>query len=793
MRLGQATGGAAAAALALLAWSPSAMGATSPGTVCRPTGPAAPADSGLEQRARAAEATLATRGADGDRGDKALAELSGTSAGIGAAGAGDLAAYCSAAGEAARLARSGSAWQAETYLLAGVRFARAAGDAELEAKAAYRLALATIGGPVVADTRGGGAPARNRQAEAAVAAKPEPADDCAALTESQVLYRPGPTTVAAALGCARGRARAAHDPALAALAALKLSRVLLTAAAAQPANAVGLRAQALAAAQGALPEAEAMAAPGQPELLGRLMEAALDAGAEPSPELDAAQTKLDAAAAENPDEQAYALAMAGRLALARDDMAQARALLGRAAFVESQRAQPLRLSTWLSWLARAEPERRGELATEAYRALEAVRPLLPLVDPLTEEPIFTLRMRPVFEEAVDVELGGSGGAGEAARIDRAQQVVEAYRQAEVQSALGADCVPPRAPVKPAELRPDEVLLYPILLPDRVELIYARGAADGRAAYRRLSVRQGGDRDTVVRLVKALADAASGEEGEGWRAPSQKLYQLLIKPIEGELSPGGTLVIIPDGALRPAPFAALLDDGGKFLVERTAVSIAPALSYSQPGADRKTTPLAVVAASLQKQVTLPAGDFPKLEGTAEEAKIAVDVGGAGARSRLIQDFRKADLQAALADGHVDVLHVATHAAFNGRSDRSFVVANDEAISLTDLRGLISSDRARGDELGLLVLSACETAVGDDQASMGLAGAAVQAGAQSALASLWEVSDAGTVELMKGFYAGYRSGLGKAAALRRAQLKMIAEGGGLEHPGVWAAFTVLGGWR
>jgi CHAT domain-containing protein len=204
-------------------------------------------------------------------------------------------------------------------------------------------------------------------------------------------------------------------------------------------------------------------------------------------------------------------------------------------------------------------------------------------------------------------------------------------------------------------------------------------------------------------------------------------------------------------------------------------------------------LAVVAASLQKAVALPAGDFPKLEGTAQEARLAVEVGGVGAKNRLILDFRKADLQAALADAHVDVLHVATHAAFNGRSERSFVVANDEAISLSELRALIASDRVRGDELSLLVLSACETAVGDDQASMGLAGAAVQAGAQSALASLWEVSDAGTVELMRGFYSAYRAGLGKAAALRQAQLRMIATGGGLDRPGVWAAFTVLGGWR
>ncbi|HEY3949013.1 hypothetical protein, partial [Phenylobacterium sp.] len=178
-----------------------------PVRICRPTGAVQAGTSrGLGQRARAAEGVLATPAGDGDRGDKALATLSERADDGPPADVSAMAAYCTAAGEAARLARSGSAYQAETYLLAGLRFANEAGDKDLEARAAYRLALATIGGPVIADTRGGGAPVRNRQAEAAAAAKP-PTDDCAALTEAAVLLRPGAATVAAALGCARTRAR----------------------------------------------------------------------------------------------------------------------------------------------------------------------------------------------------------------------------------------------------------------------------------------------------------------------------------------------------------------------------------------------------------------------------------------------------------------------------------------------------------------------------------------------------------------------------------------------------------
>ena len=161
--------------------------------------------------------------------------------------------------------------------------------------------------------------------------------------------------------------------------------------------------------------------------------------------------------------------------------------------------------------------------------------------------------------------------------------------------------------------------------------------------------------------------------------------------------------------------------------------------------------------------------------------------------MIENFNKADLVDALTREQVDVLHLATHASFNGRSDRAFIVANGEVILLSELRQILSANRTRGGELDLLILSACETAVGDDEASMGLAGAAVQAGARSAIASLWPASDAGTAELMKTFYRLYREGRSKSEALREAQLGLIAQGGEVADPNIWAAFTLLGAWR
>ena len=778
--------------------APSGAYAGQAGQVLRPAAICAPGaarpdlpNSALEQVTRNAEALLARRGGDARRGDDALEVLVVTSDGNSAARASAVAAYCSAAGESMRVARAGSQFQSQIYLIAAVTAAEQARDPSLAALASYRLALATVGGPVIADRRGGG----EEPKPAATGVPAAAVEGCEGLSAPSLLARSSADVIEAALACANMRARTAGDAELAALSGLRWSRILLTAGEAAPdPAAAAFRARALAAALQALPQATAIRDPAlRIELLGRLCQTAIDAGGAGDPSLERAVAAMRRAAAGGLAGEAYADALQGRVALARGDRAAAQALLRQAVYRESQRPQPLRQVDWLLWLAQAEPARRAEHATAAYRALEAVRPLLPLVDPITEESTFVLHMQPVFEQAVEIQLASHEAGSEDLRIALAQQIVEAYRQAEVQNALGADCVPPREAVQPSELRADEILLYPILLPDRIELIYAQGGPGG-TQYRRLPANRTADRATVAALVTELVNSASGEPNPAWRAPARRLYQLLIEPIQNRLRVDGVLVIIPDGPLRALPFAALLDDQDRFLVTRTGISVAPALTYSQPGRDRSGRPLSVVAASLQKTVILPAGYFAKLDGTAEEAQVAAGVGGGGARnSRHITDFQKSDLQAALSNGHIDVLHVATHAAFNGRSDRSFIVADGEAIPMADLRGLITANRARGDELDLLVLSACETAVGDDQASMGLAGAAVQSGARSAIASLWQVNDLGTVELMKQFYSGYRGGLGKAEALREAQLNLIARGGDLAQPGIWAAFALLGGWR
>ena len=133
---------------------------------------------------------------------------------------------------------------------------------------------------------------------------------------------------------------------------------------------------------------------------------------------------------------------------------------------------------------------------------------------------------------------------------------------------------------------------------------------------------------------------------------------------------------------------------------------------------------------------------------------------------------------------DIMHIASHAVF--RHDNplfSAIRLSDGWLSLYDLYGM----RLRA---ALVTLSACETGVSDVLAGdelVGLARGFLQAGAASVVVSLWAVNDASTARLMERFYTHLASGLGPAAAMRRAQIQQRHE---YPHPYHWAPFTVVG---
>ena len=708
----------------------------------------------------------------------------------GSSGPGAIARYCSAAGELMRISADGSQRQAQLYLQTALAKSIEADRPQLTALTAYRLGVVSVSGASVSGLRGGAPVRRNggrtaTRLRAAAASDDSSGEICSALRGFESTDGADMSLSMLALDCAARLADQAGNHDISALASLRFARFALgwVHSSDDPQallDAARDRALAAISVAGKVADPELRA-----ELVARLARTALELDPKSASALGGVPARLHA------DSPRAAYELEARLALAQGDRRRASGLIEQAILHEISRPVPLMLPELLLLQAEAEPERRRDHSAAAYAALENIRPSLPRLDPLTEESMFSLHMRRVFEAAADTQLLAAGGADSNQRIRSTQQIVEAFREAELQSAVGSECLQTRSSGDLADLGPNEAILYPLLFEDRIELIFAQGSADGRKAeFRRLAPNRSANRGEVAKLVDLLVVELTSSEGDGWKAPARRLYEILIQPIESSLAGDSTLAIVPDGPLRGVPFAMLVGADGRFLVERTALSVAPALAYSQPGARQADDEIGIVAASLAKRVTLPSGNFAALSGTLTEAKIAAANGEPGT---LVPDFTRKQLVAAMARGDVDILHLATHAAFNGRSDRAFIVADGEVIRLSELRDILAENRVRGELLDLLVLSACETAVGDDEASMGLAGAAVQAGALSAVASLWQVDDAGTAELMRQFYSNLRSGRQRSEALRQAQLAMIRSGGTSADPFIWSAFTLLGAWR
>ncbi|HEY0116970.1 MAG TPA: hypothetical protein VGB54_14750, partial [Allosphingosinicella sp.] len=356
-----------------------------------------------------------------------------------------LARYCAAAGELMRLSARGSQRQALNYLLAAYRLSDGTGDS-LAARAAYRIAMIGITEPGADGTRGSAGPARRGTAPPVSLEQRAalPADSsCGELTAAGIAALTAREVSLLALSCAADQAAHVGDGSLAALSNLKLARLEGSFAELPGQDRETFRAFARERAQQAIAAASALDRdPDQVELVGRLAEAALDYGDSGSAQVQAALATLAARGTE-PQAASIAAALRARLAIGRGDLAAARLEAEAAILAESRRPVPARLPLHYLLLAQADPDRRVQHVHAAYVALENLRPLLPRLDPLTEESSFGLYMRSVFAAAADVQLASTDDGGASAGIRRAQEIVEAYRQAELQSAFGSECLPAR--------------------------------------------------------------------------------------------------------------------------------------------------------------------------------------------------------------------------------------------------------------------------------------------------------------------------------------------------------------
>lgn len=328
--------------------------------------------------------------------------------------------------------------------------------------------------------------------------------------------------------------------------------------------------------------------------------------------------------------------------------------------------------------------------------------------------------------------------------------------------------------------PSATIIHLIDLGNKVELIvhtasgeYHRYTPDAKKLTAALN-------NLFVNLQTESLPASNKDLIQGY---SKAVYNLIVAPIKnnGWIPQSGTLVFVLDESLQALP-PGILYDGEHYLVETYDVAITPTAQLRPPKPLGKEQFSSLIGALSERAPSYPEGITALPEVTAEVEDIKQTM--RSTETLLNQEFTASGLQQA--HSH-PIVHVATHAQFSSDRDQTLILAWDKPIKLQQFNQILKNQ----ENIELLVLSACQTAKGDKRSVLGLAGIAAQAGARSTLASLWLVDSAATTKLMGAFYQNLKQGKSKSAALREAQLSLLATPE-YNHPYYWSGFVLLGSW-
>jgi CHAT domain-containing protein/tetratricopeptide (TPR) repeat protein len=366
----------------------------------------------------------------------------------------------------------------------------------------------------------------------------------------------------------------------------------------------------------------------------------------------------------------------------------------------------------------------------------------------------------------------------------------------------------------------------------------------------------GEAAVVDREVEAWRRALANPSSTDAKERARAVDELVMRPVRRLLGKMRRIFLSPDGALNLVPFGALVDERHRFLIEDYSITYLTSgrdLLRLQASTESRSGPVIIAnpqfdraaAGEQETQATqdtpnrrsagLAGASFTSLPGTKEEASAL------GALLPNVRVFTEAQASEAVLKqlSAPAILHVATH---------GFFLPNEEQTSASDAReletrglvltrhktegenpllraglalaganrqqggagedGILTALEAAGLDLWgtkLVVLSACETGIGDVKNGDGVYGlrrALVLAGAESQVMSLWQVDDAATRDLMVAYYRRLQAGEGRTEALRAVQLEMLRGAGApaetkkrpnRSHPFFWASFIQSGDWR
>ncbi|MCC5634647.1 CHAT domain-containing protein [Nostoc sp. CHAB 5844] len=436
-------------------------------------------------------------------------------------------------------------------------------------------------------------------------------------------------------------------------------------------------------------------------------------------------------------------------------------------------------SAWLLGKLYKQQNNRKEAITaytEAVKSLKALRGDMVGVNPDVQ---FSFResVEPVYRELVSLLLDEQPTQ---AALTQARELIESLQIAELDNFFREACLDKAQQIDKVD--PTAMVIYPIILSDRLGVIFSKAGQPLR--YYVTQTSQTEIEQTLDNFLVALNPVSDSTVREKL---SRQIYDWLIRPAEVDqaFKDTQTLVFVLDGRLRNIPMAAL-SDGKQYLIEKYAVALSPGLQLMAARSLSSNQIDAIVGGISQSRAGFSA--LPAVESEVKQISQTVP-----SSMLLNQKFTSFALGDRVKSSNANIVHLATHGQFSSRLEDTFLLTWDGQVNVKELSELLknrSGNSAKAIEL--LVLSACDTATGDNRAVLGLAGLAVKSGARSTIATLWPVKDKAAQMLMTRFYDQLRQPkITKAEALRQAQINLIHQTD-FRDPFFWSAFVLVGNW-
>ncbi|BAZ08657.1 tetratricopeptide repeat domain protein [Calothrix sp. NIES-4071] len=419
--------------------------------------------------------------------------------------------------------------------------------------------------------------------------------------------------------------------------------------------------------------------------------------------------------------------------------------------------------------------------TEAYHILQSLRQDLVAIN---QDIQFSFResVEPVYRELVDLLLQNMPDIDieqQQANLTSAREIIEALQMAELANYFRQACINGTS-ISIEQIDASAAVIYPILLKDRLEVVLS---------LPNQPLRHYATLETAANIENAIKRMRHSQRRTSFERErlliAGQLYNWLVKPADEVLTKHHikTLVFVLDGSLRNVPMAAL-HDGTYYLIEKFQIAVAPNLQLFKAGV-LSPGKIKVLAGG----ISLPLKDSSPLPGVEQEIKSIRAL--VPTTVLLNQNFTLKNIRDKLSEPY-SVIHLATHGQFSSNSTDTYIQTWNEQLDINMLTSLIADRNIQGaSPIELLILSACQTAKGDDSAALGIAGVAAHSGARSVLASLWQINDESTPVFMNVFYKKLYSGAKKAEALQKAQIELLRSKE-YKHPYHWASFILVGNW-